>query len=652
RVQLATDASTTHSVGQPLKETLFELSPSVKGTASWIDARTVEFKPEKEMNPDQLYEVNFKLGKVTNVPSKFEQLRFNFKTIKPSFRVTQTGLRSTGEKDKMFISGEVVTADIEDGKKIETVLSAMQNTAAKKIAWQHAGKVHSYTVSDITRSSSEESLRLVWNGSKANMEVKGEIIRKIPAVGDFKLLDIMAVNDGQQYASVQFSDPIEIGQDLTGMVGFSNETDVSYTINGSEVKLFSAAPLAGNYTVNVNAGIKNKWAQSLPGGFTGNIIFESKKPAVTIIGRGNILPNSGKLLLPFDAINLNAVDISIIKIYENNVPQFFQQNDMGGDNDLRRVAKPIVQKTLRLDDDKLLDLHSKQRFSLDIDKFLKTEPGAIYRVTIGFRPTYSVFSKATVDTTAGDDGNSNEEESYEGYEDEYASNDANAKDADDEFWNSYDSYYPYGYNWERKDDPNSKSYYTKDRWATRNILASNIGLTAKRGNDQSLTVAVSSILSTEPMAGVELQLLDYQKQILLKTTSDADGLAKFDLKRKPYLLLAKYNDERGYLKLDDGSSLPLTRFNVGGEQVQSGLKGFIYGERGVWRPGDPIYLTFILEDKLKTLPANHPVEFELYNPSGQLYKRITQTKSVDGFYSFHTATEISSPTGNWTAKVK
>jgi len=86
--------------------------------------------------------------------------------------------------------------------------------------------------------------------------------------------------------------------------------------------------------------------------------------------------------------------------------------------------------------------------------------------------------------------------------------------------------------------------------------------------------------------------------------------------------------------------------------VQNGLKGFLYGERGVWRPGDSIFVTFILEDKLKTLPADHPVEFELYNPSGQLYKKITRTSSVDGFYSFHTATETSSPTGNWSAVVK
>jgi len=57
------------------------------------------------------------------------------------------------------------------------------------------------------------------------------------------------------------------------------------------------------------------------------------------------------------------------------------------------------------------------------------------------------------------------------------------------------------------------------------------------------------------------------------------------LKRKPYLLVAKQGNERGYLKLDDGSSLALSRFDVSGEEVKNGIKGFIFGERGVWRPG-------------------------------------------------------------------
>ena len=198
------------------------------------------------------------------------------------------------------------------------------------------------------------------------------------------------------------------------------------------------------------------------------------------------------------------------------------------DEELREV---IGQITLRLDNDNSLDLHKKQRFTLDIDKFLKTEPGAIYRVTIGFRPEYSLYSK--VDTSQK---NNNEDEEYYGY---YDDENSSGVDDDNDFWKRYDTYYPYGYNWERRDDPNSKSYYSKDRWATRNILASNIGLTAKRGNDNQLMVAVSSILTTEPLSGIDLEVLDYQQTIISKGKSSNDGFAGIEIKRKPYLLIAK-----------------------------------------------------------------------------------------------------------------
>jgi len=287
---------------------------------------------------------------------------------------------------------------------------------------------------------------------------------------------------------------------------------------------------------------------------------------------------------------------------------------------------------------------------LDIDKLFRTEPGAIYRVIIGFRKSYSIYScKAggTVKTNA-DSG----DEEYDGEEGDSGSSYSANIDEDDDFWSKYDNYYQPGYNWKDRDDPCTDSYYNKQRWAIRNVIASNIGLIAKRGTDNSMTVVATDILTAQPLSGVELDLLDYQKQVIYKTTSDSYGLAKFDMQRKPYLLIAKRGDERGYLKLDDGSALPLTRFNVGGEQVQSGIKGFIYGERGVWRPGDSIFMSFILEDKQNKLPKDHPVELNFYNPTGQLYTTLTRTLSVDGFYSFHLATQTTDITGNWTAKIK
>lgn len=648
RIQLAADAATTHTINQPVKETLFEFSPAVKGTAVWLDARTIEFKPAANLQPDQLYEISFKLGEVTKVPSEYRLFKFNIQTTKPAFKVKQFGLRSTGEKNKMFLNGELTTADSEEPASVEKLLSATQYGNAYKIIWQHndGNRSHLFTINNISRAENASDLILKWDGSPLKIQNTGTETISIPAIGDFKVLNVAAINDAQQYASVQFSDPIAVGQDLTGLITVSNQSDVSYTISGSEVKLFVGGNLDGNYTVNVNAGIKNIWGSSLLSSFTSNIIFENRLPSVKIYGKGNILPTSGKLVLPFESINLNAVDISIIKIFENNVPQFLQENDLGGNSELRRVGKPVVQKTLRLDNDKALDLHKRQRFSLDIDKFLKTEPGAIYRVTIGFRPDYSVYSK--VDTSTNKDND--EDEEY--YRDEYDSYSQYARDEDEEFWSRYDNYYPFGYNWERRDDPTSKSYYNKERWATRNILASNIGITAKRGNNNSLIVALTSILTTQPLSGVELVVMDYQQQIISKASSGGDGFATIELKRKPYLLIAKKGNERGYLKLDDGSSLPLSRFDVSGEEIRNGIKGFVFGERGVWRPGDSMYINCIIEDKTGNLPLDHPVEFSLFTPQGQLYRHAVQSGAPDGFYVFKTATDASAPTGNWNAKIK
>ncbi len=652
RIRLAGEVPTTHAQNEALADNIFDFSPSIKGKAYWVDARTIEFRPDKKLDPDKSYSAEFKLSKITSVPGKFEDFKFSFQTIKPDFTVSFTGLQTATNTstDKMKLGGVIQTADNEDADAIEKLIST-NYASPVKLTWQHNAitKTHQFTVNQLLRGTGTTTPLVVnWDGSSLNIDKKGNQDFVIPAIGDFKVLDIRAVQDNDQYVLVQFSDAIMVGQELNGLIGIGNITEPAYTIEGSTVKIYAPERLEGNYSVFVNEGVENISHKKITKGYTANVFFENRLPSVTIPGKGVILPDSGKLMMPFEATNLSAVDVSIIKIYENNVPQYFQNNGFDGGDELRHVGKPVVQKTIRLDGDKSINLVKKNRFMLDIDQLLRTEPGAIYRVIIGFRKEYSIYN-----CTAGKQVLKKNEDNYESDEGGGATNNTGTiSDEDDDFWSKYDNYYPEGFNWEEKDDPCTNSYFSKDRWATRNIIASNIGLIAKRGSDNSMMIAVTNILSAKPMAGVELQLLDYQKQVMFTATSDGDGFAKFNMVRKPYLLVAKNGKERGYLKLDDGSSLPLSRFNVGGDVVQNGLKGFLYGERGVWRPGDSIYMSFILEDKLKTLPPDHPVQFELYDPSGKLYRRITQTKALDGFYSFHTATEISSPTGNWSAKVK
>ncbi|GAB3927114.1 alpha-2-macroglobulin family protein [Mucilaginibacter myungsuensis] len=654
RIKLASQVQTGHAKNEMIDASVFDFSPSVKGTAYWVDAQTIEFKPSEKLLPNKKYEVEFNLGKVVKVPEKFAKFDFDFETIKPDYTIDFEALRSATKTstDKMKLNGTVLTADAEDNALVENIVSA-QYPGKVTFNWAHdvTGKVHKFTITDIRRTKEENKLTLSWNGTPLDIKGGDTQTFDVPKQGVFKVLDMKVVNEGEQYVLVYFSNPIMVGQELAGLTGINNMADVAYTIDGSTVKLYANALLEGNYMAFVNDGVEDINAVKVLRPYTANLYFENRMPSVTIPGKGVIMPNSGKLKMPFEAVNLKAVDVSIIKVYENNVPQYFQNNGFDGAEQLRQVGIPVVQKTIQLDEDKSLVLTKKNRFMLDIDHLVRTEPGAIYRVVIGFRAGYSLFNCNAPNIkngVAADGADDDEDEGYGYDEGSYGG----VGDDDDEFWSRYDSYYPSGYRWKDKDDPCKDSYYTRDKWAMRNVIASNIGLIAKRGNDNSMTVAVTNILDAAPMSGVDIELLDYQKQVILKTKSDGDGMANFILKRRPYLLVAKNGKERGYLKLDDGNSLPLTKFNVGGEQVQKGLKGFIYGERGVWRPGDSVFLSFMLEDKQRTLPPDHPVEFEFYNPQGQLASRITRNSSVDGIYSFHTATTTTSPTGNWLAKVK
>lgn len=645
RIQLAGDVNVTHTQNEPLEEEIFSFSPSIKGKAYWVDATTVEFRPDQNLKSGEKYKATFKLGKVMTVPGDLKTFEFDFQVIKPSFDVELFGLKSASNSaEKMSFSGVVRTADLEEVQAIEKLITVKYDGGPTSIAWQHdvANRSYKFTINNIARKSVAAKMEIVWNGKPIGADVADSKTIEVPALGDFKVLDIKPMYDPEEYVVVQFSSPINMGQSLDGLIGISGVSDLRYTVEGSEVKVFAPNRLEGNYTVVVNEGVLSIFDEKLNKAFTGSVNFENRLPSVSIPGKGVIMPQSGKLVMPFDAVGLKAVDVVVVRIYENNIPQYLQRNSLDGQEELRRVARPVAEKTIYLDQDKSLNLHKRTRFNLDLEQLVKAEPGAIYRVTIGFRKEYALYSCKGLTTKKDEEEGS--EEDYEYYGENL--------DEDDSFWRRYESYYPYGYSWSERDNPCSNSYYNKEKWASRNIISSNIGLIAKRGNDNSMVVAVTNILDAKPLSGVELELLDYQQQVIFSTKSDGDGFAKFELKRKPYLLVAKRDNERGYLKLDDGSSLPLGRFDVKGEEVQQGMKGFLYGERGVWRPGDSIYLTFMLEDKEGKLPPNHPVILELYNPKGQLYKRINQHESLNGFYNFQTLTDPDAPTGSWQAKVK
>ena len=141
--------------------------------------------------------------------------------------------------------------------------------------------------------------------------------------------------------------------------------------------------------------------------------------------------------------------------------------------------------------------------------------------------------------------------------------------------------------------------------------------------------------------------MNYQHQPLETVVTGSAGWARTTLESPPYYAVADDGSDKGYLKMNAGGALPTSHFDVGGKVVAEGLKGRIYGERGVWRPGDDIHLTFVLDDTGNPLPRDHPATLRLFNPMGQVVHSVTNADPVGDFYAFTLSTDAEAPTGNW-----
>jgi hypothetical protein len=620
---------------------VFRFKPAVRGTVSVVDGNTVVFRPEKNLPSGTKFTAEFALGKLIAVEKELAVFPFEFEVFQQAMDVAAGNLQTpdVSAPGRQRLTGQVLTADVEEPANILKAIRATQDGKELPLRMEPSASQTSFpfAIDSIRRGEKASAVILEWNAKAINTDGSGKHEVRVPALGEFILTSYKTLNDHEQYLLLQFSDPINPKQNLDGLIRLAGESGLRFTVTSNEIMVYPSSRISGDVEVVIDKGIQSLWGYYLAEPLRFVVKFEELLPAVKFPYAGTVMPHSGDLSLPFDAVNLKAVDVKVIRIYENNIRQFFQVNKMDGSYELKRVGKIVAKKTIALDHDKLLNLHKWNRFALNLGELINDEPGAMYQVSIGFRMDYSVYQCSEVSVRRDES-----DEYFDDYEYEYEDNN-----------DDYDAwFYPRGYRWSQRDNPCHVSYYTGERFARQNILSSDLGLIAKKGTNNRMLFVVNSIISTSPLGDVDIEVYNYQQQIIARGKTNSQGMAEMDITEEPWLVMAKRGKQRGYLRLDDGSSLSLGKFDITGEKVEEGLKGFIYGERGVWRPGDTLHLMFILEDRDKNLPPGHPVSIELQNPIGQTIQKVTRTRSVSGIYDFRLITPTGAPTGVWNATVR
>lgn len=630
-------------IGSEASSRIMRIKPSVKGSLVWKDERTIEFRPEDAFEGDTEYLISVAIDKVLeNVPKETSTYTFSLRTIKQAMEMRINGLEfyeDETRKDRR-ISGTVLTSDFVDTKSIKETVNATQLGNNLEITWVSTadGRTHNFWVEGVEQTNDTEKVLINSTGVPIQVHEVGFKAVDVPPKGVFRVLSHNVVQSPEQYIEIRFSEPVDPSQNLQGLINAHGIAESRMITDGNLIRIYPTSRVSGTFNFEVSPGIRNIDGQRLNQHTTITVSLHKIKPQVRLTGEGVILPSSGGLVFPFQAVNLRAVDVSIFRVYEENIAQFLQASNLDGSNELGRVGRLLLKKTVMLDQTGQTDFSKWNTYNIDLSELIKTEPGAIYRITLSMRRELSTY------LCEGDDSDLPITMINERY------------DPNDDIPRTYYYYDDIDYDlydWRERDNPCHTSYYQR-KSVHRNVLASNLGMIAKAGTDGSWLIAITDLNTAQPLNGVTIDLLNFQQQVIASSATDNNGFATFKLTEQqvPFLAIAKSADQRGYLKLDQGSNLSLSAFDVSGATIQKGLKGFMYGERGVWRPGDTLFVSFILEDKGKTLPANHPVTFELINSRGQLIHRNVANSSVGGMYSFPVATANDAPTGNYNARIQ
>lgn len=638
-----------------MKEKLFSFAPKINGKTVWINSRTIRFIPDAdELKMGKEYSAKLHLDKLLKVENKFKTFNFYFKVSEQnySFELLPYSPINSNELEWNSVQGTLKLINVATTEDIYNMFSLKgANKEAKVKVMPLSETSYRVVVDSLQRTTKEESYTLNVEGKPIGVKSNEKHIIDLPAIPETELqvIDVRMSDDGSPNVRVTFSSPLDMDQNMQGLIVASGVNNYTFRIDKNVLYIYPETFPKGELNLQLNEGIKNNIGLGLSKDYTYQLKVDDEKPQIKVEKSGNILPNSEQLTLPFSAVNLWAVDVKIIKIYQNNILYFLQSGSLSGESqgELRRFGRLIKKVRLRLDTDKTKDLSRWNQYAIDLAELIEQDPGAVYMVQLSMKQDYSLYKCAGVNP-AIPEGNTMRSFSNELITEE-----------DESVWDEAQPYYYEeidwsNYNWEERDDPCKATYYMdRGRIVETFVHASNLGMIAKAANNNMISIAVTDILTTEPLSGVKVTLYNYQMQEIGNATTDKDGFADIEYQKgRPFVATAEKGNEKGYLELKDELSLSLSNFDVSGKEIQKGIKGYIYGERGVWRPGDSIHVSFILEDKEQNLPKNHPVILEVYTPTRQFYQRQVKTDNENGFYTFTIVTDPTAQTGVWQSYIK
>ena len=612
--------------GEQLSAKAFNFTPALKGQVVWVDETTIGFQYDN-IDPNQNYTCDFRISDFVETNAT-DPLQFGFAVRRQNFSLVGA-YPVCAEADQMGYTLRLAFVNPVEGE-VEQIVDNSTRKAYNVTATSLGANLYDIEIQGINRKDAEGVLKVTLDGApiEANKTVTYEL--PIYAKNDFKPVRFDVDNNLGQ-GTLYFSQPLKQGQNLNGFIGFNNKIGYRSDLQDNKVTFyFDKTSLYRYYLENmemtVASGIRSANGQVLQEDVVYPFDLTDYVPKIRWTDDGVIIPNVDETTVYFDAVCLNSVTLRIIRIFDDNILSFLQDNELNETYGVRKAGR--LEKKIRLQIDNPYPTQWKT-FPIVLSNYIKVEPGAMYQLSLDFGPADYTFASEEMRNDVADNAKI-EADYWDGQRSDYKE-------------------YRYDGDW---GDPNGYYFYNYVE-QKKNIVVSDLAVTAKMGRDDMVDVFVYKISDATPVAGAQVTAYNFQRQELSKGSTDGNGYARLQCANRPAFVVA--TDKKGsksVVKLTDGNALSYSRFDVSGESVDKGVSGFAYTNRGVWRPGDEIQINLMLNDLENSLPENYPVVLEITDATGRLYAKQVNTKPVNDLYCFRVPTNVSDETGLWLARFK
>ena len=586
-----------------------EFTPPIAGRFRWENANELVFSPENELPPAVSYKAmvtnkilqfnkKYSLGKCETL--NFHTPYLQLQNANAMWNVNDGNASNAFPQIDLYFNYKVNPAKLKD------LLSIELEGASANFSIQNTTVDSKISITLMNVKLEDKDLTAKLKIGKGLLPERGtnptdkaiETTRIITSPFNMSVQNVESEHDGSQGTVKVFLSQSPLTENLNSFISFEPKVNFTAEVTNEGLLISSEEfDVTKSYTLKLKKGMKGKIGGTLQDEYSSTVAFGKLQPQISIVNKKGIyLSSKGAKNIEVRISSVKKVKITISKIYENNLLAAQRHGYYVNENNYE-------------------------------GEYYEGEENNSYNSEAVFGDV--IYTKVMETKDLPRLGNSrlfkfNIEDKLKDLKGIYHINISSTDD-----------------------------YWLSD---SRMISLSDIGLMAKESSDKVLVFA-NSIQTAEALSGVNITVFGNNNQTLGTATTDANGVATIDLKKKEFsgfksaMITARNNGDFNYLPFNS-THVETSRFDVGGKrQNVTGLDAFVYSERDIYRPGEKINFSVIARDWKWKTTGQIPLKMKFILPNGKELKTLKKTLNDEGSLETQVELSPSAVTGNYSLEV-